>query len=86
MEFLSDKAYRPHLPFPVSYHLLMVGKVDSVTEPTNPDGDEQITEIGSFPIEQACQHLKTRKGDGHFIAEMYRYAADFLAAKQTNEG
>lgn len=79
MEFLTDKPYRPHLPFPVSYRLLMVGEVKKIAEPENPDGGEQVLEVGSFPIQQACQLLSQREDDGFFVSEMYRFAADFLA-------
>lgn len=79
MEFLTDQTYRPHLPFPISYRLLMVGEVKRVAEPENPEDGEQVLEVGSFPIQQVCHLLKKQEDDGPFIAEMYRFSADFLA-------
>jgi len=42
MEFLTEKPYRPHLPFPISYRLLCVGEVRRKTSPTNPDNGEKL--------------------------------------------
>jgi 8-oxo-dGTP diphosphatase len=78
MEFFTDKPYRSHLPFPISYRLLAVGEVKQVTSPTNPDNGEQIVEVGMFPLKTACQLLETHPDDGPLLADIYKFAAAFL--------
>ena len=81
MEFLTEKPYRPHLPFPVSYRVLAVGEVRRVTAPTNPEDGEDILEVGTFGLKEACQRLKKRPDDGPLLAEIYQYAAAYRAQK-----
>ncbi len=77
MEFLTERPYRPHLPFPISYRLLVVGEVRRVARPTNPEDGENILEVATFPLEEACQRLGKRPDDGVLLAEIYKYAAAF---------
>lgn len=77
MEFLCEQPYRPHLPFPLSYRLLGVGKVQRITTPTNPEGGEKTLEVATFGLAEACQRLERRPDDGPLLAEIYRYAAIF---------
>lgn len=77
MTFLTDHPYRPHLPFPLSYRLLGVGKVKRVTTPTNPEDGESIIEVATFGLEEACRRLERRPDDGPLLAEIYKYAAAF---------
>lgn len=75
MEFLTEQPYRPHLPFPVSYRLLGVGEVRRISHPTNPADREEILEVATLGLEEACRRLKMRPDDGPLLAEIYRYAA-----------
>ena len=77
MEFLTEQPYRPHLPFPVSYRLVGVGEVRRITTPTNPADGEEILEVATFGLEEACRRLENRPDDGPLLAEIYRYAAVF---------
>ena len=77
MEFLTEQPYRPHLPFPISYRLIGVGKVRRITTPTNPADGEEILEVATFGLEEACRRLEKRPDDGPLLAEIYRYAAMF---------
>lgn len=77
MEFLTEQPYRPHLPFPVSYRLIGVGEVRRTSRPTNPADGEEILEVATFGLEEACRRLGKRPDDGPLLAEIYRYAAIF---------
>jgi 8-oxo-dGTP pyrophosphatase MutT (NUDIX family) len=77
MRSLAPIPYRAHLPHPVSYRLLGVGKVRRVGEPTNPDGGEHILEVSTYPLDEVCRKLHTRLEDGPLLAEIYRLAAAF---------
>jgi 8-oxo-dGTP diphosphatase len=77
MEFLCEQPYRQHLPFPLSYRLLGVGEVRRITTPTNPEGAENILEVGTFELDEACCRLERRPDDGPLLAEIYKYAAIF---------
>jgi len=77
MEFFTDKPYRPHLPFPISYRLLGVGEVKRVTSPTNPENGEKIIEAKTFSLDKACELLEKRPDDGPLLADIYRYASLF---------
>ena len=77
MEFLTERPYRPHLPFPLSYRLLVVGEVRRVANPSNPEDGEHILEVATFSLEETCQRLKKRPDDGMLLAEIYKYAAAF---------
>lgn len=77
MEFLTERPYRPHLPFPISYRVLVVGEVRRVAMPTNPEDGETILEVTAFSLGDACQRLEERPDDGVLLAEIYKYAAAF---------
>lgn len=77
MRSLAPNPYRAHLPFPLSYRLLAMGKVRRVGEPTNPKGGEQILEVSTYPLDEACRKLQKRPEDGPLLAEIYRLAAAF---------
>ena len=78
---LASTPYRAHIPHPVSFRLLGVGQVRRVGEPTNPDGGEQILEVSTCPIEEACRRLEARPEDGPLLSDIYRLAAVFRAGR-----
>jgi 8-oxo-dGTP pyrophosphatase MutT (NUDIX family) len=77
MESLVDAPYRPHLPHPISYRLLGVGEVRRVSVPTNPGGAEDVIDVRSFSLEEACRRLEQRPDDGLLLADVYKLAAAF---------
>ena len=66
----ADGPYRPHLPYPVSYRAVGIGEIRIITHPTNPSDGEQVREVGSFPLDVACQLLEASHGPD--IAALYR--------------
>lgn len=77
MQSLVGTPYRPHLPHPISYRLLGFGEVRRIALPTNPASAEDILEVSSFSLEEACKRLQQRPDDGPLLAEVYRLAAAF---------
>lgn len=82
MAFLTERPYRPHLPFPISYRLLGVGQVQQITAPSNPEDGEHILEVGTFSLQEACQKLAQRPDAGPLLAEIYQYAAAFKRSSE----
>ena len=72
----ADAPYRPHLPHPISYRVVGIGEVRLTGSPTNPPKGEQIREVGSFPLDQACSLLSQRTPDSEQIVQLYRLAAE----------
>jgi len=72
---LADGPYRPHLPWPEFYRVVGFGDVELFKKPENPEDGEQILEVGTFSLEEACGLLTQRPDDGTELAEIYRLAA-----------
>ena len=68
----AKERYRPHLPWPDFYRVVGYGEVERVGEP-NPG--EQILEVASFCLEEACRCLGQRAVGGPMRVEMLRLAA-----------
>ena len=71
----ADKPYRPHLPWPEFYRVVGFGCVEIVGEPSNPEDGEQVSEVVSLPLDEACIRLTTNPDFGPELAELYRLAA-----------
>lgn len=69
----GEKPYRPHLPHPVHYRFVVVGKVELIAPPANPGGQEQIAHVEVMPVEAVAEAFI--QADRPDIAELYRYAA-----------
>jgi 8-oxo-dGTP pyrophosphatase MutT (NUDIX family) len=41
----AQRPYRPYLPHPETYRLVLVGRVELVRRPVNPPGGEQVDEV-----------------------------------------
>lgn len=74
----NEQPYRPHLPFPDFYRLALAGEIERIAEPTNPRDGEQIVEVAELPMDKVCR-IFVQKGEPE-IADLYRLAADVLAA------
>ena len=72
---LAESPYRPHLPWPEFYRIVGYGEVELIEKPENPEGGEQILEVGSFSLDDACGLLAQRPDDGAELMEVYRLAA-----------
>ena len=72
---LAQRPYRPHLPWPEFYRVVGYGEVELVGSPENPQDGEQVLEVATFSIEEACHRLRQRKDDGLELAEIYQLAA-----------
>ena len=71
---LTDKPYRPHLPFPEFYRLVGYGQVELSAKPTNPPNGEQITAVACVSLEQALASF--RSCHRHDLAELYLFASE----------
>ncbi len=70
---LAEKPYRPHLPFPESYRLALVGKVEISGAPQLVPGGEQVAAVECLPIaEVAARFRLVERPD---LAELYEFAA-----------
>jgi 8-oxo-dGTP diphosphatase len=72
---LAPRPYRPHLPHPEFYRVVGYGEVAIVGSPQNPQDGEQIIEVSTFPIGEACRLLNGREDDGTALGDIYRLAA-----------
>ena len=72
---VSDAAepYRPHLPHPAKAWLWGWADVEVVGPPTNPADGEQVTEVATFPLDEAVRLAAT---DFPWGGELVRLAAE----------
>jgi 8-oxo-dGTP diphosphatase len=71
---LAEKPLHPHLPWPWFYHVVGFGEVAFVAQPA-PTDQEQIPEVVTLPLDQACQRLLTNAYAGAENVEALRLAA-----------
>jgi 8-oxo-dGTP diphosphatase len=70
----EDRPYRPHMPHPVSYRVVGYGEAVIVGAPTNPEGEEQILEVATWPLHEACRRLE-QSPEGFILADTLPMAA-----------
>ena len=78
----APKPYRPHLPHPEFYRLVGYGAVETISNPENPEGGEQIASVDFVPIEEVVQRF--RDINRLELAELYQLAARIRNAKNEN--
>lgn len=65
--------YRPHLPHPDFYRLVLIGECRIGGDPGNPPDGEQVEEVSSVPLDIAVQRfIACGRRD---VADLYRLAA-----------
>jgi 8-oxo-dGTP diphosphatase len=70
---LREQPYRPHLPHPTYYRLVLLGQVEQEHSPSNPPGAEQVFEVAELKLEDAVARLlSSGRAD---LADLYRFAA-----------
>lgn len=70
---LRTEPYRPHMPHPDFFHLVVTADVELFSEPTNPEGElEKTTEVRTVTLEEAVSRFTTRDDGGLWMADMYR--------------
>lgn len=68
----ANQPYRPHLPFPNFVRVVGTGEVNIMTEPTNPEGGEEVVAVEALDIEEAVKrYTEIGRLD---IAELYLLA------------
>ncbi len=72
---LADHPYRPHLPHPHSYRLVLTGEVSMTTPPTNPTGGENVTRVEIVSLETAVARFTSQSRPD--LAELFQLAAKF---------
>lgn len=73
---LQDSPYRPHMPHPDFFHLVVTADVERFSEPTNPEAEEQkTTEVRRVSLAEAVSCFTTRQDGGLWMADMYRLGA-----------
>lgn len=73
---LADKPYRPHLPHPQYYRLVISGEIKVTDPPENPSGGENVTlvEIALLPV-----IIERFASKGRYdLAELYELASKFI--------
>jgi 8-oxo-dGTP pyrophosphatase MutT (NUDIX family) len=73
----APKPYRPHLPHPHFYRLVVCGEVELVGQPLNPPDAEQIVSVELVTLDEAAAHF--RAIDCPEFAELYLLAAHLKA-------
>ncbi len=71
---LAQSAYRPHLPHPEFYRLVLAGKVTRISEPVKQSEDEEPVEMQVLPIDELIRRFKSQ--ELNFLADLYRLAAE----------
>ncbi len=70
---LADKPYRPHLPHPDYYRLVLMGEIKFVESPVNPPGTEKIKLVDACPINTAVERFTSQGRQD--LAELYLLAS-----------
>jgi len=67
----AEKPYRPHLPHPKYYRVVLIGEVEIVSAPTQPKGSETITSVDTVSVDTAVKRFSSQ---GRLeLAELYQY-------------
>ncbi len=73
---LADQPYRPYLPHPHYYRLVLSGEIEILTSPSNPVRGERIESVEIVPIGMVVNRYR---GQGRpDLAELYQLAASLL--------
>jgi 8-oxo-dGTP diphosphatase len=70
---LAVEPYRPHLPFPDFYRLVLLGEVSLDGMPGNPPGGEQVAFVELVTLAEAYERFAAQ--GRHDLAELYALAA-----------
>lgn len=70
---LAEKPYRPHLPFPYFYRLVLTGEIEIERSPDNPIGAEKVISIASAALEVVVDRFVAQKR--YDLAELYQLAS-----------
>jgi 8-oxo-dGTP diphosphatase len=68
----NQRPYRSHMPHPVAYWAYAVVAAEVVQEPINPDDGEQVLEVLTLPVADACDYLMD--GPDPLLADVVRVA------------
>lgn len=69
---LSQKPFKPHLPFPEYFRVVGVGEIKISGIPTNPPGAEQVAKFELLPIKTVIDQFTCVKRNE--LAELYQLA------------
>lgn len=69
----AQKPFRPHMPHPVFYRVVVLGEVTRSGAPTNPPDGEHVVQVDSASLETVTQRLSDQGRTD--IADLYRLAA-----------
>jgi 8-oxo-dGTP pyrophosphatase MutT (NUDIX family) len=71
----GQRPYRPHLPHPESYRVVLLGEVELVASPTNPAGGERVEAVEMLTATEAASRFAAiGRRD---LADLYRLVADW---------
>ena len=74
-KFTSNLArpYKPHLPHPISYRYVLLGEVELVGPPSNPQGEEEVVSVECVDVETALSRFESINRPD--LAELYKLAS-----------
>lgn len=70
---LAEKPFRPHLPFPLSYRLVLTGEIKLTDHPHPLPGAEKVIGIARVPLNIADSRFISQNRQD--LAELYRLAS-----------
>lgn len=70
---LAKYAYRPHLPHPEFYRLVLTGWVTQVAPPINPPDGEPVVQVKILPLSEVTWQFRMQ--EKHYLADLYQFAA-----------
>lgn len=70
---LADKPYRPHLPHPHFYRLVIMGEIRMMHPPENPLGGEIVSSVEIAMLRDIITRFASQ--DRHDLAELYQLAS-----------
>ncbi len=70
---LADRPYRPYLPFPNYYRLVLYGEIQLVGQPANPRAGERVVSVERASLERVVNHFISQSR--YDLAELYNLAS-----------
>jgi 8-oxo-dGTP pyrophosphatase MutT (NUDIX family) len=70
------RPYRPHVPHPLFYRVVVAAEAHLIGEPTVGENAETVVEVGIFPLVDAVERL--RSSGRRDLAELYLLAASLV--------
>lgn len=68
----SEKPFRPHMPHPDFFHIVVTAEVELVGPPENPPDENATMAVETVSLEEAVSRFVTRDDGGLWMADMYR--------------